>query len=103
MKNLSIPKKLIVAFSTILILFVVTIIFSVFIGTRTVTSSFKTFYNSPFTVNNAINNMRRQMQGIQKDMATSSLTMPPISKHGWTIGIAGTPILTTTLPKLNPC
>ncbi|HHY53542.1 MAG TPA: HAMP domain-containing protein, partial [Clostridiales bacterium] len=69
MKNLSIPKKLIVAFSTILIFFVVTIIFSVFIGTRTVTSSFDTFYSGPYAVTNAINNMRRQLQGIQKDMA----------------------------------
>jgi len=69
MKNLSIPKKLIVAFSTILIFFVVTIIFSVFIGTRTVTSSFDTFYSGPYAVTNVINNMRMQIQGIQKDMA----------------------------------
>jgi methyl-accepting chemotaxis protein len=69
MKNLSVSKKLVVAFSTILILFVITILFSVFLGLRTITTSFDTFYKSPFTVTNTINNIRRQLQGIQKDMA----------------------------------
>ncbi len=69
MKNLSISKKLILSFSTILILFIITIVCSVFWGLRSVTASFDTFYESPFTVTNTVNNMRRQLQGIQKDMA----------------------------------
>jgi len=69
MKNLSISKKLTLAFSVVLVLFVVTVAFSLFIGLQTVTTSFSTFYESPYTVTNTINNMRRQLQGIQKDMA----------------------------------
>jgi CHASE3 domain sensor protein len=61
MKNLSISKKLALSFSIILILFVVTILFSVFMGLQTVTTSFKTFYTSPYTATNTINNMRRQL------------------------------------------
>lgn len=69
MKNLSISKKLAISFSTILILFVITIVVSVFVGLRTTTSSFKKFFSSPYTVTNTVNNMRRQLQGIQKDMS----------------------------------
>ncbi len=69
MKNLSVSKKLAISFSTILILFVITIVFSVFVGLRTTTLSFEKFFRSPYTVTNTINNMRRQVQGIQKDMS----------------------------------
>ncbi len=69
MKNLSISKKLAFSFATILILFVLTIGISVFLGLHTITQSFEGFYTSPYTVTNTVNNMRRQLQGIQKDMA----------------------------------
>ncbi len=69
MKNLSVSKKLAVSFSTILALFIITVVISVFVGLHTVTGSFKQFVTSPFTVTNTVNNMRRQLQGIQKDMS----------------------------------
>jgi methyl-accepting chemotaxis protein len=69
MKNLSISKKLTFSFATILILFVVTVVISVFLGLSSITASFNHFVTSPYTVTNTVNNMRRQLQGIQKDMA----------------------------------
>lgn len=69
MKNLSITKKLALSFSTILILFIITIVISVFAGLQTITASFEKFFTSPYTVSNTVNNMRRQLQGIQKDMS----------------------------------
>lgn len=69
MKNLSVSKKLAVSFSTILALFIITVVISVFVGLHTVTGSFQQFVTSPFTVTNTVNNMRRQLQGIQKDMS----------------------------------
>nr|WP_288829640.1 HAMP domain-containing methyl-accepting chemotaxis protein [uncultured Clostridium sp.] len=69
MKDLSISKKLAISFSTILVLFVITIVVSVFLGLHTITTSFEQFFTSPYTVTNTVNNMRRQLQGIQKDMS----------------------------------
>lgn len=69
MKNLSISKKLTLSFSTILILFVITVVISVFTGQHTITASFDQFVSSPYTVTNSVNNMRTQLQGIQKDMS----------------------------------
>ncbi|QIB68538.1 methyl-accepting chemotaxis protein [Aminipila butyrica] len=69
MKNLSISKKLAISFSAILILFVITVVISVFAGLENITASFEKFFTSPYTVTNTVNNMRRQLQGIQKDMS----------------------------------
>ena len=69
MKNLAVSKKLTLSFSTIFVLFIITIIFSVFAGLHTITVSFEKFFTSPYTVTNTVNNMRRQIQGMQKDMS----------------------------------
>lgn len=82
MKNLSVAKKLIIAFSVILILFVTTITLGFFKGLKSITTSFDTFYKSPYTATNAINNMRRQMQGMQKDMAYILLD-DPANRQTW--------------------
>ena len=40
-----------------------------FLGLHTITTSFEQFFTSPYAVTNTVNNMRRQLQGIQKDMS----------------------------------
>jgi len=76
MKHLSVAKKPALSFAIILLLFIVTIACSVFIGQRNVTNAFQSFYRSPYTVTNAINNMRRQIEAMQKDMAYIVLDEP---------------------------
>lgn len=88
MKNLSIYKKLVISFSTILILFVITVGVSVFAGLHKVTASFEKFYSGSYTVTNTVNNMRRQLQGMQKDMAYI-LIDDPSNRKTWTDDLDG--------------
>ncbi|MPM15075.1 hypothetical protein SDC9_61441 [bioreactor metagenome] len=69
MKNFSIAKKLTLSFGIIILLYIATILCSLFIGLKGVTENFTGFYNGPYRTAGYAHSLRRQIQGIQKDMA----------------------------------
>ncbi len=68
MRNLSITKKLTVAFSVILVLFAVSLLFTMVFGLQKVSTSFSGFYSGPHQSIYTTYDVRRAIQIIEKDI-----------------------------------
>lgn len=69
MRNFSISKKLSISFGIVIALNVITVVCAVFLGIYSIRNDFKNFYEKPFHATNYTQSVRRQIQGIQKDLA----------------------------------
>ena len=72
LKNLKVGKKLIFSFSFTLILFVISVIFSIS-GIEKVSKSMSDFYNQPFSMSNITWEMKEQIANIQKNIFQACL------------------------------
>lgn len=79
-KNLKVRTKLLVSFSTILLLFIFAIVSGV-ISVGKIRSNFTTFYNNPYTVRGVSNQAKQQFETTQKYVFRAlSTTDPAITK-----------------------
>lgn len=83
MKNFSIGKKLTITFGAVIALNIITVLCAVFLGIFSVRSEFTDFYNKPYQSTTYAQSIRRQAQGIQKDLAYMVIETDPQKLNQW--------------------
>ncbi|AMJ41078.1 methyl-accepting chemotaxis protein [Anaerotignum propionicum] len=83
MRNFSISKKLSISFGIVIALNVITVVCAVFLGIYSIRNDFKNFYEKPFHATNYTQSVRRQIQGIQKDLAYMVIEEDPEKLKAW--------------------
>jgi methyl-accepting chemotaxis protein len=83
MRNFNISKKLSISFGIVIALNVITVVCAVFLGIYSIRNDFKNFYEKPFHATNYTQSVRRQIQGIQKDLAYMVIEEDPEKLKAW--------------------
>ncbi|MDD3394929.1 MAG: methyl-accepting chemotaxis protein [Anaerotignum sp.] len=83
MKNFSIGKKLTITFGVVIALNIITVLCAVFLGIFSVKSEFTNFYKKPYQSTAYTQSVRRQVEGIQKDLAYMVIETDPQKLKQW--------------------
>ncbi len=82
MKNLSISKKLMVTFGTVIFMFCLTVVIGL-VGLNSVKRNYATFYNGQHQINVRVEQMNGQMNQAVKNLAFAILTEDPASSASY--------------------